>query len=134
MLLPRPEIRIPTRLGSRIVGRGPVLRRIPSACLAADGAAARPLLDFADPCDLFAFAVERLLDRFALASADDNHHADPAIEGAGYFSRSNVAALLKKTKNVGRVPSSCIYNGMATFRQNPRNILEKPAARNVCET
>src|SRR5205085_3562260 len=48
MLLPRPEIRIATRFGSRIVGHGPVVVRVPAACAPADSAASVPFLDAAD--------------------------------------------------------------------------------------
>src|ERR1044071_7078772 len=59
MLLPRPEIRIPTRFGSRIVCRGPISLGIPRTDLAVNRAAARPCFDSAYLENGFACAFGR---------------------------------------------------------------------------
>src|SRR6185312_14073151 len=47
--------------------------------------------------------------------------------------RSNVPALLKQRKDRRQFASAGIYVGVAPIRQNPGNILEKPAAGDMGE-
>src|SRR6478672_13212130 len=98
MLLPRPEIRIATRLTSRIVGRGPVLRSVPRAGLAVNRASARALLDAADLQHRFACTFELGGHGGGKLRSDDQHHADAAIERARHLVGSNRAALLEQSE------------------------------------
>src|SRR5690348_16394268 len=125
MLLPRPEIRIATRLGSRIVSRGPVLRRVPRAGLAVDGAAA---LTRFDAPDLHGRGGARRARNFR---RDDHGHADAAVERPRHLLGRDVPAALEEREDRRQLPALGIDYGVTTFRQNPRNILEKPAARDV---
>src|SRR5436305_12140267 len=96
MLLPRPEIRMATRLGSCIVCRGPILCGIPASCRPCDGAAA--LTGF-DPADLehgFACAFEDGRHFICLLRRDDDGHTDPAIEGPRHFLCSDTPTLLQQ--------------------------------------
>src|SRR5438045_3447087 len=63
----------------------------------------------------------------------DNHgHTNPAVEGSRQFLRSNAPALLQKGKDCEERPAVSLNHGMAIVGQNPWNILEKSAARDVC--
>jgi hypothetical protein len=126
MLLPRPEIRIATRFGSRIVGRGPVLWRIPRSRRACDGAAAPAFFDLPNP-----EGVKLFLNRFCILGGDDHNHPNAAIEGPRHFLGLEPSALLKKRENRGQVPPVNVYYRVAMIRKNPWNILEKSTAGNV---
>src|SRR6185437_15109390 len=104
MLLPRPEIRIATRFGSRIVSRGPVLRGIPRAGLAVDGAAARALFNATDLEDRLLEAENRVSDGLHLAFVGDHRHSDAAVERARHLLRSDSAALLQEREDRRQLP------------------------------
>src|SRR5215212_7174767 len=128
MLLPRPEISTATRLGSRMVGRGPILRRIPRSCPAADRAAALPLFNSADLehvffCDAFQLIGHSL----GTVPGNDHCHADPAVEGPRQFFRGDPSALLQQSEDGRQLPLISVYRRMSTFRNNPWNVLEKSA-------
>src|SRR6185312_3501485 len=133
MLLPRPEMKMATRFGSRIVGRVPVLRGVPRASLSMNGAATLTLFDAADLQHRLACALKHRLDCICLLGSDDHGHAYAAVEGSRHFLRSNVPALLKQRKDRRQFASAGIYVGVAPIRQNPGNILEKPAAGDMGE-
>src|SRR4051812_21553035 len=95
MFDPRPEIRMATRLRSRMVGGGPILGRAPCASAPADGAAARALFDAPDLEDGFAGAFECCADRVGFASGDDHGHADAAVEGPRHFLGRDAPAALQ---------------------------------------
>src|SRR6476646_4129739 len=97
MLEPRPEIRIATRLRSRMVTCGPILVRIPAAGLAVDRATSRALLDPAD----FEDVLDRARNRGNLARVDDYRHPDPTVEGTSHFFGCEVPALLEKLEYLG---------------------------------
>src|SRR6185295_18252302 len=105
MLLPRPEIRIATRFGSRIVGRGPVLARAPCSCRSVDGAAPLAFLDAADLERGLAGALERVVDLGRILRRDQDSHSDTAVEGPRHFFRSDPPARLQRCENGGQLPS-----------------------------
>src|SRR5260221_7046320 len=111
MLLPRPETRMATRFGSRIVGDGPVLGRVPGTRLAAHGAAAMPLLDAAN----LGCAVERGGNSLRKAGFDDHRHADPAVKRSRHFLGSDPPASLQQGKDRRQFPTTDIYHRMAIF-------------------
>src|SRR5438270_12812022 len=100
MLLPRPEIRTATRLGSCIVGGGPVLRRIPGPGVAANGAAAWAAFD---PADLkhvfFSGALQLTRDGAGRIRRDDHGHTDAAVERARHLFGRDPAAQLEELEN-----------------------------------
>src|SRR3954470_791559 len=96
MLLPRPEIRIATRLGSRMVGRGPIPIAVPCAGLAADGAAATAFLDSSDLEDCLARALQIVRHAVRRFRRDDHGHADAAVEGPRHLLRRQASALLQE--------------------------------------
>src|SRR5688500_6518197 len=124
MLLPRPEMRIPTRLGSRIVGGGPSPGRAPAASIAADRAAAFPRLDPADAVDRLSGLAQLVRERVGVTRGGDDRHADAAIERPRHFGSSDLSALLKERKNRRQRPVTNIYDSVANIWQNTRNILE----------
>src|SRR5829696_6377420 len=131
MLLPRPEIRIATDFGSRIVGDGPVSRRIPAACASLDRAATFAGLDPADAEHDLSCTFERNRDLVGLLLGNHDGHADSAIEGSRHLLRLEVTAFLEKRENQWESPAVRIYDRVAAFRQNTRYVLEKSAARDV---
>src|SRR5579884_2803941 len=133
MLLPRPEMRMATRFGSRIVGHGPVLRGVPGARVSVDGAAAGALFDAADLEHRLAGALKRRGECLCLFGSDDRGHAYAAVEDPRHFFRSDVSALLEQREDRRQLAPAGIYVGMAAIRQNPRNILEKSAAGDMGE-
>ena len=134
MLLPRPEIRIPTRLGSCIVCRGPILVRAPGAGLAVNGAAARTIFDPTDLKRGLARAFELARDLSRALRRDHNRHSDAAIERPRHFFHGDPATLLKEREDRWQLPTCRIDHCMAIIGQNPRNILEKSAASDVRKT
>src|SRR5579884_3972522 len=134
MLLPRPEIRTPTRRGSCIVRRGPVLGRVPRAVLAFHRAAAAAGFDSSDLEDALAGAFEVPRDFIQLVRAIDHGHADAAVERARHLFRSDASCILKQREDRRQSPPISVYDRVAAIRQNPRNILEKSAAGDVGQT
>src|SRR5438477_5613399 len=104
MLLPRPEIRMATRLGSRIVGCG--------RAFTCDRAPARALLDPPDLEHRLAGAFEQRCDLRRLFGRNDHNHADAAVESPRHFFRRNSSALLKHRKYPRQVPALNFYDSM----------------------
>src|SRR5690242_17190396 len=104
MLLPRPEIRIATRLGSRIVRRGPIRGRIPASCRPADGTPSRALLDPTDLEHGLAGTFERRADLCGGVAMHDHSHAHPAVERARHFFSSYPTAALQLAENLRQLP------------------------------
>src|SRR6185369_4066073 len=129
MFEPRPDISIATRLRSRIVGCGPVLIRGPRACLAGDRAAVFACFDAAN-----FERVEHAGNRTGLAGRDDHRHADATVEGPRHLLGRKASPLLQQSEDGRQVPEIRSYLGMGAVRQNSRNILEKSAPGNVCES
>src|SRR5437763_16549383 len=96
MLLPRPEIRIATRLGSRIVTGGPILSGVPRARRATHVAASLAKFDPPNLDDSFSSSFESIGHGVEFVGLDDRDHADPAIECAGHFFRRDVPGLLQR--------------------------------------
>src|SRR3954447_19155091 len=96
MLLPRPEIRMATRLGSCIVCRGPILCGIPGSCRPCDGAAALTRFDPAELEHGFARAFENGRHLRRPFRRDNDGHADPAIEGPRHLLWSDPSSLLQQ--------------------------------------
>src|SRR5215472_2534045 len=129
MLLPRPEIRMATRLGSRIVGSAPVPGRAPAAAAAVHRAAARSLFD---PADLEPVLVpERRSYGLALVRFDDQHHSNSAVEGPRHFLGLDLPSGLELGEDRRKQPRVRIDVSMAAIRQNPRNVFKKPATGDV---
>src|SRR5690242_6631583 len=105
MLLPRPEIRIATRFGSRIVRCGPILGRVPGAGPACHGAAATSFFDPADPEGSFAGTLDGAHNVVRSVRSDDHDHADAAVESARHFLGCDVSTFLKKCKNRWEFPA-----------------------------
>src|SRR5689334_5580410 len=121
MLLPRPEIRTPTRRGSRIVGGRPAFLGVPATGTAADGAAPRTSFDAADFEYLLAGSLKRFSHAPSQTLRDDRDHADAAVERACHLFRRDPSTQLQKGEDRRQLPTICIYDGMAAIRQNPRN-------------
>ena len=134
MLLPRPEMRIATRRGSRIVSDGPVLGSVPSADLPVHRAAPPALFDAADLKHGFSGAFEFGSDHGGMLGSRDHGHADAAIEGPRELAGGDGPALLKKGEDGRQRPARGIDDGVATIGKNPRDILEKSAAGDVRKT
>src|SRR5215207_905044 len=83
MLLPRPEIRTATRLGSRMMDRGPVLVRAPAARPAAHRAAALSALDRADSMHRLARLLQLPSDGFGIRLRHDDRHSEAGRRSAG---------------------------------------------------
>src|SRR5690348_3042417 len=99
MLLPRPEMRIATRFGSRIVRRGPVLGRVPGPRLTGNGAAAGAFLDAADfECSLAA-ALEQARHLSRKLRSNHDGHADSAVKRPRHFLGGDVAAFLQERED-----------------------------------
>ena len=128
MLLPRPEIRIATRFGSRIVRRGPILGAPQVPAWPQTVQPRWPAFDPADLEDRFARAFERAVTASVACRRNDHRHADAAVEGPRHFFRGDPAALLQQREDRRQLPALRIDHGMAAIGQNPRNILEKSAA------
>src|SRR5206468_11380592 len=99
MLLPRPEIRMATRFGSRIVRRGPILRGVPCSGSAGHRAAARTFFDPPYLKHLFVDFAETARNAVRLLSSDDHGHADAAIERPRHLLRSDPACLLEECED-----------------------------------
>src|SRR5579859_5645005 len=116
MLLPRPEMRIATRLGLRIVGDGPILSGVPNASLAFHSAAAGAFLNPANRKYGFTRTLE-IRDNAGDFIGRDNHcHSNPAVERAGHFLRRNSPTFLEQDENAWQRPAANINDGMAMFR------------------
>src|SRR5215217_2160458 len=118
ILLPRPEIRIATDFGSRIVGDGPVSRRNPAACASLDGAATFAGFDPADAEHALSCTFERNRDFVGLLLGNHDGHADSAIEGPRHLLRREVTAFLDKREDQRESPAVRIYDHVTAFRQN----------------
>src|SRR3954464_12820484 len=116
MLLPRPEIRIPTRFGSRIVDRGPVLRGAPRAGLTAHGAAALARFDAADFEYRLARAFERGRHFGGKLRSNDDGHSDAAVKSARHLLRSDASGFLQERKDRRQLPPFRIYDGVTAVR------------------
>ena len=95
---------------------------------ACDRAAALARFDRADAEDRLAGRFELAATTVRIVGCDDHGHADAAVEGARHFVRRDVAAFLEQGEQRRQRPAAGIDDGVATVRQNPRNILEKSAA------
>src|SRR5947209_4075528 len=104
MFEPRPEIRIATRLRSRMVAGGPILGRVPGPRLAAHGAAPPA---FFDPTDFehFLFGTEGDDDTVCKLRIDDHRHTNTAIERPGHFLRIDPPAVLKPGEDDRQLPT-----------------------------
>src|SRR6476620_5711272 len=131
MLLPRPEIRIATRFGSRIVSCRQVLQRVPWSGPPVHGAAAFATFDAADLEDGFTSAFEQVRNLVDVFGRNNHRHSDAAVEGSNHLLGDDASSLLEENKNRGQFPSPGIDDGMAISRQNPWNILEKSTAGDV---
>src|SRR5438552_2537686 len=115
MLLPRPEIRMATRLGSRIMCRGPFSGRVPRSGTPPNGAAPLPRLDTPDFEDGLARTFECIGDGRNLTGADDHRHSNAAVEGARHLFRRDSAALLEEREYARQLPPAGIYHSVAIF-------------------
>jgi hypothetical protein len=106
-----------------MVGRGPAL--------ASDRAAALPGFDPADTKDGFPGPFERSGDAIGLGLAQDHGHSDPAVECARHLVGRDSSARLELGEDGWKLPQIHVDDRMRAIGQNPRNILEKSAARNV---
>src|SRR5687768_10200253 len=131
MFEPRPEISTATLLRSAMMGGGPVFAGAPSAVRAADGAAGLARLDAADTVRGFACRTELFDHLRGIGVADDGNHADAAVEGPRQLRRFDRAAGLEESEQRRKRPIVSIYDSVAALRQNPRNILEKTATRDM---
>src|SRR5258708_34106869 len=134
MLLPRPEMRIATQPGLRIVDDGPILGGIPAARLACHRAAARTFLDPADCEYCFAGTFQCLSDRVGLFCTNNHRHSNSAVERPRHFFRRKSTAFLKQRENKREMPAFSFNHGVAMVRQDSRNLLQKPAAGNMCKS
>src|SRR4051812_42502619 len=110
MLLPRPEMRMATRVlslwGSLMAGGGPILRWAPGACTASHAAAASAGLDASDVEHLLAGAFEARRHLRCLVAGENDGHADPAVEGPRHFFGKKASAVLKLGKDRGKIPAA----------------------------
>src|SRR5438309_5300561 len=104
MFEPRPEIRIATRLRSRMVAGGPILGRVPGPRLAAHGAAPPA---FFDPTDFehFLFGTNGGDHAVGTLRVHDDSHPDTAIERPSHFLRIDPPAVLKPGEDDRQLPT-----------------------------
>src|SRR5437773_4224330 len=108
MLLPRPEIRMATRLGSRIVRRG--------RAFTCDRAPAHALLDPPDLEHGLAGAFEQRCDLRRQFGRNDHRHADAAVESPHHFFGGDLSTGLKHHEYPWQVPALSFYDGMRAGR------------------
>src|SRR3546814_4746269 len=93
MFDPRPEIRMPTRLRSAMVGGGPARPRAPDLGRTGDRAAPWRFRDRADAVHRLARRLQRLRHRRGLSLRDHHGHADAAVEGARHLLRLDIPKI-----------------------------------------
>src|SRR3546814_8838727 len=112
MLEPRPEIKMPTRLRSAMMGGGPGSARAPAFGRPGDGAALLPGRNPADAEHGLARRFQFLHDPGSLGFAHYRNHADAAVEGAGHFLGLDIALPLKEGHQPRLGPAVGIDMGM----------------------
>src|SRR5262245_56798413 len=151
MLLPRPEINMTMRFSaiSRVhrleirqasvvssekgEGHPAVPVALPSL---EDSDLGSVLLAFDDAPDAprgFARGLERLQRRVDVAGADDDHHADAAVEHAVEFRVGDIALVLEPAEQRRQRPCSALDARGEAFREHARHILDEAATGDVGE-
>src|SRR5687767_11022204 len=115
MLVPRPEIRMATRVGSRMVAGGPLVIRTPAAGGAAHRAATLAVFDCADAVNRLAAPRQGLGGSIGFGLGDDGHHPDAAVESACHLGCGEGSTLLKASEDRRQGPGCHIYYSVVSI-------------------